>query len=337
MPTKFLFTWEETTLLNQELTKRKQSFLTKYWESGLFEWKWDEQTLGVLQNSLLWGWFFATKKLIIIHWIPKDSIGSYALPASLLNTLSSRLQKHREQIPDDHVVVLVSRKPDKRTSGYKVFSKLCQSKEFKLLSMNQRLTYAKKSLWTLLTESQFEYVVHSAWPTMWVLQFDLQKVKLYMEYNHIEKISDQELNTIVSNNWEDNAFTLLDLIVKKPAQAIDYIDLLRDQWWDPFQTLWMMYWWVKILIGMVDSWNNGYTSSKEIASRIKAPPSTVSKFGKFKDEILSKTNYRELLFNELIKLDFSIKTWKLPLESFWVVLKNSLLSQKDTEISVPFS
>lgn len=326
MPTKFLFTGEETTLLNQELTKRKQSFLSKYWESGLFERKWDEQSLGDLQNSLLGWWFFATKKLIIIHGIPKDSISSYTLPASVSNKLSPWLQKHREQIPDEHVVVLVSRKPDKRTSDFKLFSKLCETKEFKLQTTIQRLAYAKHALWSLLTPEQYEFVVHSAWPTMGVLQFDLQKIQLTMERNDSKTITDEILSLLVSNNGDDNAFALLDLIVKDPTQAIAYLDLLQDQWGDPFQTLGMLYWWVKILIGMIDSWEQWFSSSKEIASRIKAPPFTISKFANNKERIVSNKDYRMKMFIELVSIDYSLKTWKLPLESFWVSVKQLLIA-----------
>lgn len=328
MPTKFLFTWEETTLLNQELIKWKQSFLSKYWESWLFERKWDEQRLGDLQNSLLGGWFFSTKKLIIIHGIPKDSIASYALPSSILNKFSPRLQKHREQIPDEHVIVLVSRKPDKRTSDYKLLSKLCQIKEFKLQSTNQRLAFAKLTLWSLLTPEQFELVVNAAWPTMGVLQFDLQKIQLYMERNSLKKLSSDQLNRILSNNNNDNAFALLDLIVKDQTKAVQYLGLLHDQWADPFQTLWMLYRWVKILIGMVDSWEQWFSSSKEIASRIKAPPFTISKFGKHKDQIVSKKDYRKLMCIELAQLDYALKTGELPLESFRVSVKQILTTQR---------
>jgi hypothetical protein len=50
-----------------------------------------------------------------------------------------------------------------------------------------------------------------------------------MERNNLQKISNEKLTHIVSNNGDDNAFALLDLIVKNPAQAIDYLDLLHDQ------------------------------------------------------------------------------------------------------------
>jgi hypothetical protein len=86
----------------------------------------------------------------------------------------------------------------------------------------------------------------------------------------------------------------------------------------------MLYWGVKILIGMIDSWEQWFSSSKEIASRIKAPPFTISKFGKYKEQIVSKKDIRNTMFMEFVELDFSLKTWKLPLESFWVSIKQIL-------------
>jgi hypothetical protein len=325
MTSKFLFTWEETTLLNQELNKRKKSFLSKYWESGLFEWKWEEQMLWDLQNAMLWWWFLATKKLIIIHGIPKDSISSYTLPASIINKFSPWLQKHRDQIPDDHVLVLVTRKPDKRTSDRKHFSKICTLKEFKPLSTNQRLAYAKQHLWTLLNNEQYDTFVHSAWSSLGVLSHEVQKIQLYTERNKITSLSDEQLTLLVANNSEDNAFLLLDRIVQDTNQAIRYLDILHDQWNDPFQTMWMLYRWLKIIIGMIDSWEQWISSSKEIASRIKAPPFTISKFGKYRKEITSKKEYRKQLFSDLVTLDHALKTWKLPLESFRVSIKHMVL------------
>lgn len=327
MSSKFLFTWEETTLLNQELNKRKKSFLSKYWESGFFERKWEEQMLWDLQNALLWWWFFATKKLIIIHGIPKDSISSYTLPASITNKFSPWLQKYRDQIPDDHVLVLVTRKPDKRTSDRKHFSKICILKEFKILSTNQRLAYAKKHLGTLLNNEQYDTLVHSAWSSLGVLSHEVKKIQLYTERNKLTSLSDEQITLIIANNSEDNAFVLLDCIVQDTNKAINYLDLLHDQWNDPFQTMGMLYRWLKIIIGMVDSWEHWISSSKEIASRIKAPPFTISKFSKYKKEIILQKKYWKLLFSDLVTLDHALKTWKFPLESFRVSIKCMLSKQ----------
>lgn len=321
MPSKFLFTWEETTLLNLQLTKRKQSFLSKYWESGLFEWKWDDQQLAALQNSILgWG-FFATKKLIIIHGVPKDNLSSYTLPASINNKLSARLHKYRDQIPEDHVIVLVSRKPDKRTSDRKKLSKLCDLKEFKPLSSNQRLAYAKQWLWTLLTHDQYDTLIHSSWSSYGVLFNEAKKIQLYAEWNQLTSLDSETLSHLLSGNSEDNAFVLLDLIIKDSTKAIAYLDLLSDQWNDQFQTMGMIYRWLKIIIGMIDSREQWLSSSKDIASRIKAPPFTISKFGKYKSDIIAKKNYRTHFFHEIVSLDHALKTWKLPPESFWVSVK----------------
>lgn len=49
----FLFTGEEYTLLLQELTKRKSSFLEKYGEYGLFDFSSDALQIDQLQNALM--------------------------------------------------------------------------------------------------------------------------------------------------------------------------------------------------------------------------------------------------------------------------------------------
>ncbi len=69
----FLFTGEEYTLLLQELTKRKSSFLEKYGEYGLFDFSSDDLQIDQLQSALMSGGMFATKKLVIIRGIPLDS------------------------------------------------------------------------------------------------------------------------------------------------------------------------------------------------------------------------------------------------------------------------
>ncbi len=88
-----------------------------------------------------------------------------------------------------------------------------------------------------------------------------------------------------------------------------------------FQFLGMLYRGLKLVIQMVDKYRSGVTSAKQIASELKLHPFAVAKqFGNIKT-LDAHFNDIIKLYHSLLELDVSIKTWTLPMETFWVEVK----------------
>jgi DNA polymerase III delta subunit len=142
----FLFTGEEYTLLLQELSKRKSSFLEKYGEYGLFDFSSDSLQIDQLQSALMSGGMFATKKLVIIRGIPLDSTPHNKAKSSDIDRCFLLLESFIASNDAETIVVCISYKPDKRTKPYKWFATHAQLKEFPLLDEKQKIVYVQQQL-----------------------------------------------------------------------------------------------------------------------------------------------------------------------------------------------
>ncbi len=142
----FLFTGEEQYLLQQELRKRKTSFVEKYGEQGLFHFRTDDLDPQLIGTTLAAGGMFSEKKLVIVPGIPKDSTPTQKVASKDSERITDYLMKHREQLSPDTILVLLSYKPDKRTKAYKFFAKHADVKTFARMNTKQLAGYALHSL-----------------------------------------------------------------------------------------------------------------------------------------------------------------------------------------------
>lgn len=321
MTNTFLFSWEESYSLTQELKKWKQAFLEKYGQEGIFEFAWDSMDLSVIQNAVMWWWMFVQKKLILIHWVPKKNDPTYKIPAWTQTAIETWLMWVWEQIPADHVVVLVCHKPDKRTKWWKYFEKNTTVKSFTPLKEKGATTLIQKQLWTLITASNAAHMVTLTGTSVRTIMHETEKLRLYASYHSISSLTKEHIDMVVFHQGEANAFGVLDTLLTDKTQCLTLLSELQQQQQDIFQTTWMLYWGLKIIIQMTDCLKKWITSSKEIASTIKAPPFAVAKQMKFADLYKEKSDQINTLFKEIVSIDRDIKTGKLPVEWFRVSLK----------------
>lgn len=321
---KFLFTWEESYSLTQELSKWKAGFLQKFGEQGLFEFKGDNVDLGVIQNTVMWWGMFSEKKLILIHWVPKENDPAYKIPAWIQNSVEEWLIKSRDSIPQDHIVALVCHKPDKRTKWWKFFEKNAEKKQFDPLKPNQIASKVSSLLWPLVKAPQASLIAQLVWTNMRNIVHECEKLSLYASYHQLSSLTDEVIKDIVYHQGDVNAFGLLDTLFTDKSKAIQTITDLQQSQQDIFQTTWMLYRGLKIIIQITDCLKRWITSSKEIASAIKAPPFAVSKQLKNRDLYLKNDARITWFFWTIMSLDHAIKTGRLPAEWFWVSLKSAV-------------
>lgn len=323
MPHKFLFTWEDTYSLQQEVQKRKDAFLQKYGDQAFFSLAGDDIDSSSLLNVILWWGMFATKKLIILRGIPKDSLYPYSSTA-WLSKVEDALISHRDQIPEDHVVILTCAKPDKRTKGWKFFQQHADLKEFKALKEKDLRDLVHKQLSNLISIDQASYIVQLVWLSTWNIMHECEKLTLYADYNWIERLTNKQIENVVYHQWEINAFGVLETLFTDKETTIKQIEQLKAQWQDIFQMLWMLYRGLKLLLQMIDCFEHGIKQWKEIASRLSMHPFAVNKQLKKIPELQKKKQSIRWLFFDLVEIDSSIKTWKLPAEWFWSAVKTTV-------------
>ncbi len=321
---KFLFSWEESYGLTQELSKWKGWFLEKFWEQGLFEFKWDNIDLATIQNTVMWWSMFTQKKLIIIHWVPKENDPAYKIPVWIQNTVEERLIKNRENIPQDHIIALVCHKPDKRTRWWKFFEKNSEKKLFNPIKWAQVSSLVKTQLWWLISSQQAWLIAELVWNNVRNIIHECEKLWLYASFHWLTSLTDKHINDVVYHQWEVNAFALLDTLFTDKEKTINFIAKMQANQPDIFQTTWMLYWGLKIIIQITDCLKRWITNSKEIASTIKAPPFAVSKQMNMRDIYIKNEDRITAFFAKIVKIDHAIKTWRLPAEWFRVSLKQAI-------------
>lgn len=63
----YLFTGQETYLLDKELLRRKENFLSKFGSDSIFSFSLDNLDIGQIKQAIYSSGLFTTKKLILIN------------------------------------------------------------------------------------------------------------------------------------------------------------------------------------------------------------------------------------------------------------------------------
>ena len=169
----------------------------------------DELDVGQIQSALMGGGFFATKSLVVIYGIPRDNITINSAKAAEAQPVEELLQKYREQIPEDNILILVSYKPDKRTKSYKFFSKHAELKEFKpkkpkdlVPFVLSRATNLQDEAKSLISTAQAQMIIASVGPNMYNLAHESQKLQYYAQYHQLEMLSDEQIHSLIYSQSE---------------------------------------------------------------------------------------------------------------------------------------
>lgn len=308
----FLFTWEERFFIDKKLSKRKKAFAEKYNILNVYdfgEWNFDLQQI---QQTLLWGWLFDDKKLIIIRWIPKDSFTK--ISSSLVDKTFDFVEKNIDNFDDENVIVFVSYKPDKRTKAYKFLSKHAKVKieEYNLLNEKKLADHLQKEF--SINYDLAIYIISKVWTNLFNLHNELSKILKISD-----KITKELIDKYVNKNIEQDAFALLDNL-QDSSKSIKILENLQNNSEDFFKILWLLYWNVKNIILILEQ-KRLWTSSKEISSKLGIHPFVTMK-------ILKNQNNEKLfvdLLGKLLELDFQVKTGQTDWTLAYLYLKRIFL------------
>lgn len=307
----FLFTWEEKFLLDQQLEKWKKAFIKKYGSNNFYSFQEDNFDTEKIASLLLWWWLFDEKKFIIIKWVPKDTF--IKIPQQNLQKLEEFISNNIDHFSQEDVIVFVSYKPDKRTKFYKFLANhpKVEVKEFKLLNEKQLLSFLTSNYPISLEDAK--YLIEKVWTNLYMLNNELNKILKVSD-----KITKQLIDLYVIKNVQQDAFLLLEKIHDKNT-TMQILSNLEEMWEDFFKVLWLLYWNFKNVI-LVKEQQLLWENSKTISQKLSLHPFVVSKILKQNHDIQKIKG----IFNRLLELDLSIKSWKISSELGYLYLKRIL-------------
>ena len=326
----FLFTWEEKYLLHQELKRRTDGFVQKYWTDTLFVYKTDNFSLESLRQSLYSWWLFVQKKMIVVYGFPLDGDTSNKLSSTIVQQFSDEFLEKKWIISWDTILIFVSYKPDKRTkfytflkkelgpNGIKEFSPLKnpELKQF-VRQKTENLGWTDKTLDSFLTKT-------GAW--LFHIQNELDKLSLYSSLNNDSPITEKDIGEITFWITEANNFAFFDLLFENKQKALDLIVDVQNQGlnWNAF--VGTLYWWLKNWVFILDCFEQNIKDSKKITSLLKVHPFVVAKTLKNIDTLSCNKMAIYSFYKWLIELDSDIKSGNTSELNFWLDVKKMVFT-----------
>ncbi len=310
----FLFTGQETYLLDKELFRRKEWFFQKFWSDSIFSFSLDNLDIGLIKQSIYNSWLFTTKKLIIINGIPLDATTKlWEEKTEQLQTFIEAFIKAEGKIPDDSLLVFVSSVPDKRLRLLKFLEKNASIKQFNQLKDNDIETFVKNELIECsIDHATLQYFIAKVWSDLYRIRFECDKLKTRTKIKQQKRIDEAMIDMIVFGQVETNSFALLATLFTDKKKAFHILEKIQNGWADRNQFAGMLYRAIKFYLFMIDLDENGMKNANDINSFLKMNPFQVKKeYAKIWILTANKKNI-EKFYAWLIELDTNIKSWKVP-------------------------
>ena len=308
----FLFTGEESYLLQEQIRTWKQAFIEKHGDINLETLDATQMPLNELMASMTAMPFLGDKRLIFVYGLPE------APKARQTDKVSKKDEKREEElkkfgaelknIPDTSVVIFVQTAPDKRKSFYKNLIKQAEVKEFALLSGGslsqwiQTQFQAKNSSISLLLA---EYLVTLTGQNLWRLSTEIEKLTTYCSGQPITK---ETIDLLVVPTIEANIFQLTDaLTARNPNKAIKFLQKTLDAGENLQPVFYMIVRQFRLLIqGRSFTEMEKNPSPANFGARLKLHPfvakNTLAQAKYFKMEDLKKA------YQNLLEIDTGLKT-----------------------------
>ena len=319
----FLFTGQETYLLDKELFRRKEWFLQKYWPQRVFSFTLDNLDIAQIKQAIYSSGLFTTKKLIFVNWLPLDATTKlWEDIANQLQLFVDALIKSEGKIPDDSLLVFISSTPDKRLRLYKFLEKNATVKEFIQLKHNDLEQFVKRELSDcIIDHATIQYFITKVWSDLYRIWFECDKLKTRTAIKHQKHIDETMIDLIVYGHVETDSFALLKTLFTDKIQAIKILEKIQGWWADRNQFAWMLYRALKFYIFMLDLDEMGVNDTKDIALFLKMNPWQVK--NEYTKIWLLKANKKNIenFYSQLVLLDAGIKSWKFPDTYFWLGIK----------------
>lgn len=307
------------------MKKRKNAFGNKYWFSNIFEHRCEDLQKNNIKNDIFGGGLFVQKKLVIIFWLPKDSDSSNKNDKKV-DDLEQYFLQNLESIWEDTILIVVSFVPDKRKKFYKFLS---QNVNLKIFNRKKEVELKKfikdffenKNIW----EEEIDLIIEKVGTDLFALNNEMNKLKAYCDWNKLD-ITKENIEKIVYTHKETDAFQILDKLFFDKQEVVKKISNLQEEWEEALKFLWMLNWWCRNLLQIIDYYQRGEKDSKKIAQNMWVHPFVVIKNIKTIQRLISKKEAIRKFSKTFLQIDYDVKTWTLPQEFVWFEIKKMILS-----------
>lgn len=303
----YLFTWDDQFEISQTLQIWKNKFIEKTWgDIYIIKEIEYEKVINIIFSPNL----INSKKLVIIYWYPREWKWNEEI-----KKLDQFFEKYIDKIPNNIFIVFISYSPDKRSIWYKTIEKYWEIKEFK----NDKKSYInfinKLSIETWIPKEKIEKIASQIWNDKFKIYYEIQKINIYKEINPKRE---QNIDIIINKRASPDIFYILDKIINKDEKVMYYLKNF-----DEFTVLWILYWWIKNTILIINEYKK-WKKWEEISKKLNLHPYVVN--SRLKNINFIDEKYLKNLFKSLINLENEIKSWKIPLDLFWLELKHIIMN-----------
>lgn len=327
--TIYLFTGENSYILSTELTKRKTQFKEKFGSDSLFEFTSQNWDFTQIKQALYASGLFVSKKMVVLYGIPKDTDEVNALSADKIDQFFDDFLKNKDLISEDILLLLVSRKPDKRTRPYKWFLENAQLKEFTPYKEIQLKNFIKEQITPLsVSDVELSYFLLKVGNDMFRLHHETEKLKLWLQSRGQTSVSKWAIDEFCFGKLEQDSFEIFDQLFFDPLKTVKIFEKLQDEGRNRNEVMGLLTWWLKLYLTLLDFDQRGISSGKEISAETKLHPFVVNKNLKLITTLSKHRDFLIRFFSSLIELESEIKAGKKSDLYFWLFLKSQILSLK---------
>ena len=327
----YLF-YGDSFFVDQKLKHWKSEFAAKHGAHNIFKFDVDERDTKSVTETIWWGGLFAEKKMVIIRWLPLTT--SNKLRESTKDAISlfyDYFTANLSSIPSDNLIIFTTGVPDGKTKWKKFFldnnHPEIKSTEYKS-DKKSVLSFIQRQSNNTISAENAELISILCNGNMYAIDNEIKKIIAYTDSQKDKTpLNSEIISNIIASNAIIDVWGFLDWItIEANPKSIEKFISFSQQENNPYWFLGLLYRSVGGIVHLIDGRERGINSSGELAKNSKLPPFTVSRYIGKKDIILAKKEKFINLYHQLVEVDYKIKSWFLPIESFWSTILN-LLSQ----------
>ena len=317
----YLFTGEENYLLDKELKKRKEGFLTKHGPDTVMSVSLWQYTSNEIIQILCSSGLFSDNKLIIIYGLPGETTAPWGT-----TDLEEQVIKHRDNLNDDYFYIFVSPKPDKRKKAFKFFSEKCDIKTFSTMDMRTLPKFINEEFQSHLDE-WYKWITidkNTAVEIVNIVGNDGRNLshectKLAIAINMGQSLSTELLHTTLTPLTESNNFGILEDLIQQSPHIYTTLDNLSQQWQARQGIQWSLLRGLKSIVAfwLADQY-------KQDTKNLWLPPFTVAKYNGNKESISKHLWAYQSLYHDLINFDYQAKNGNASDVGYWLFIKEKV-------------
>jgi DNA polymerase-3 subunit delta len=299
------FTGPNNFALKQALRGAKAEFVKKHGDLAVEAIDAEESDYNQIISAVESMPFLAEKKLVIVY-----SLGA-------VKDIAEKIERLIEATAKSNELIIVERKPDKRSAYYKYLKASTDLSEFKELDERELANWAAnetKKSGVKLGFGDAYYLVQRVGTDQELVSGELRKL---IDYG--KGISKDNIDLLTEASPQTNIFNLLDSAFSgNYKKAMSIYDEQRLQGGEPLKIFGMIIWQMH-LVALVES--AGDRTDAEIMKTSGLKPYTLNK-SRLIARRMGKEKIQNIL-NELVKLDRQLKTTSVDIDD---ALKNLLLT-----------